>query len=255
MKKKLSATIDEDAYELLARAAEVEGVTVSEMVERSVRLACSSYLPHAIEVTLLDNGGCSIALSQAGVVFHSRRATRRHDAATIRGAVRIETPGQIDADRVAAALRVWSDRLRRVPPRAVPIRGTIGKLAMEVRDLSLRRKGGESSVDELLMRAASAVEAAEVLSASELAQHRCPTCGGFLTKLSVWAVPGDAREREEREWTCGLGHRTSIAGGPHENAADAFAAIGPWEGESPDEIAAILAAARKRGGTRSVPEL
>jgi hypothetical protein len=44
---------------------------------------------------------------------------------------------------------------------------------------------------------------------------------------------------------------------PEENrtAADAFAEIGPWAGESTEEILRILADARRSGGQRSVPEL
>lgn len=39
------------------------------------------------------------------------------------------------------------------------------------------------------------------------------------------------------------------------SAADLFAAIGPWAGETTDEILAILADARHQGGQRSVPVL
>lgn len=37
-----------------------------------------------------------------------------------------------------------------------------------------------------------------------------------------------------------------------QSASDAFAEIGPWEGESGDEIADILREARRAGGQRSV---
>lgn len=40
-----------------------------------------------------------------------------------------------------------------------------------------------------------------------------------------------------------------------QSAADVFAAIGPWAGETTDEILTILADARRQGGQRSVPEL
>lgn len=40
-----------------------------------------------------------------------------------------------------------------------------------------------------------------------------------------------------------------------ESAADLLAAIGPWEGETTDEILAMLGAARAAGGKRSVPGL
>ena len=39
------------------------------------------------------------------------------------------------------------------------------------------------------------------------------------------------------------------------SAASVFAEIGPWEGETAEELLALLAEARHRGGQRSVPEL
>ncbi len=39
------------------------------------------------------------------------------------------------------------------------------------------------------------------------------------------------------------------------SAGDAFAQLGPWAGESTDEILKVLAEARRAGGRRSVPEL
>ena len=38
-------------------------------------------------------------------------------------------------------------------------------------------------------------------------------------------------------------------------AAAVFAELGPWEGETTEELLAILAQARHRGGQRPVPEL
>jgi hypothetical protein len=40
-----------------------------------------------------------------------------------------------------------------------------------------------------------------------------------------------------------------------ELAADVFREIGPWEGESYEEIRAILTEARREGARRSVPDL
>jgi hypothetical protein len=39
------------------------------------------------------------------------------------------------------------------------------------------------------------------------------------------------------------------------SAAQVFAEVGPWAGETTEEILAILAEARGHGGRRSVPEL
>ena len=39
------------------------------------------------------------------------------------------------------------------------------------------------------------------------------------------------------------------------SAAELFAAVGPWAGETTEEILAILADARRHGGQRTVPEL
>jgi hypothetical protein len=39
------------------------------------------------------------------------------------------------------------------------------------------------------------------------------------------------------------------------SAAELFAEIGPWEGETTDEMLEFLAEARRRGSQRSVPEL
>ena len=43
--------------------------------------------------------------------------------------------------------------------------------------------------------------------------------------------------------------------GAGRSAADVFAALGPWAGESTEEILRVLAEARRSGGQRSVPEL
>ena len=40
-----------------------------------------------------------------------------------------------------------------------------------------------------------------------------------------------------------------------KSAADLFAALGPWGGESTEEILALLAEARRQGGRRSIPGL
>jgi hypothetical protein len=39
------------------------------------------------------------------------------------------------------------------------------------------------------------------------------------------------------------------------SAADAFAEVGPWQGETTEEIMAILAEARREGSSRGVPKL
>ena len=39
------------------------------------------------------------------------------------------------------------------------------------------------------------------------------------------------------------------------SAAAVFAELGPWEGETTEEILAMLAEGRRRGGQRRVPEL
>jgi hypothetical protein len=41
----------------------------------------------------------------------------------------------------------------------------------------------------------------------------------------------------------------------NRSAAALFAEIGPWEGETTDEMLEFLAEARRRGSQRSVPEL
>jgi hypothetical protein len=43
-------------------------------------------------------------------------------------------------------------------------------------------------------------------------------------------------------------HRTGASG----SAADVFAGIGPWSGETTEEVMAILSDARSRGGSRSI---
>lgn len=40
-----------------------------------------------------------------------------------------------------------------------------------------------------------------------------------------------------------------------KSAADLFAEIGPWEGESTEELIAFLRDARREGGQRQVPDL
>jgi hypothetical protein len=45
--------------------------------------------------------------------------------------------------------------------------------------------------------------------------------------------------------------RTIDEQGPARSAADVFAELGPWAGESTEEILRVLAAARRSGGRRS----
>lgn len=49
--------------------------------------------------------------------------------------------------------------------------------------------------------------------------------------------------------------RAVSAGASGRSAEDAFAEVGPWEGETTEEALAMLAEARRGGGQRSVPEL
>lgn len=42
---------------------------------------------------------------------------------------------------------------------------------------------------------------------------------------------------------------------PRVSAADVFQAIGPWEGESPEELAHLLEEARRSGGSGEPPAL
>jgi hypothetical protein len=42
---------------------------------------------------------------------------------------------------------------------------------------------------------------------------------------------------------------------PGRSAADVFAEIGPWQGESTEEIMTFLAQARREGASRNVPGL
>lgn len=60
--------------------------------------------------------------------------------------------------------------------------------------------------------------------------------------VEVRAVPGIGRESR------------ALAAG-EQSAADVFREIGPWEGETPDELLEFLAEARRRGGSRSVSDL
>jgi hypothetical protein len=49
--------------------------------------------------------------------------------------------------------------------------------------------------------------------------------------------------------------RTVPEPGLRKSAADIFADLGPWEGETTEQLLAMLAEARGRGGQRGVPEL
>ena len=43
--------------------------------------------------------------------------------------------------------------------------------------------------------------------------------------------------------------------GPERSAGDLFAEIGPWAGETTEQILALLAEARRQGAQRHVPDL
>jgi hypothetical protein len=47
----------------------------------------------------------------------------------------------------------------------------------------------------------------------------------------------------------------AVTGRTGEKAADVFASLGPWAGESTEELLALLADARRKGGRRPVPAL
>jgi hypothetical protein len=273
MKKKLSATIEDDAYELLTNAAAATGLNLSEMLERSVRYACSEYLPHAIDVTLLDNGGCSVAFSMRGETFYARRAARRYAGVGVRASLRIESPSKIDLDLIAASLRDWQDAAARGARSGRPLNAKVRGVSLRLADLPILAESDPDFVRGVLHAAAEAIAAAEITSFGQVASRKCPSCGYFLVRLSVWSDPRDPRDREEREWVCGVGHKTTLradvdsgatelppvpgraVAGDVRDAAVAFAEMGAWRGESPAELSEELAGARKRGGSRRVPSL
>jgi hypothetical protein len=49
--------------------------------------------------------------------------------------------------------------------------------------------------------------------------------------------------------------RVVAAPSAERSAADAFAELGPWEGESTEELLALLSEARRKGALRSVSQL
>ncbi len=267
MKKKLSATIEEDAYELLTRAAGHEGMSVSEMLERAVRHALAGHAPRALELTRLDNGGCSIRLSEEGRTLYSYRATRRHAVAGVQATLRIDLGARLDVDRVGATLRSWRDEAVKEARSGRPQTVTRDGLDIELDDLPPRAESDPSWIRDLLERFAATVEALEFTDAGQLARRRCPRCREFMTRLRVWQEPGAPSADEEREWTCSVGHLTRVRAGsaerldgtceppPARDAASAFSVIGRWEGESEDEIQELLEDGRHRGGQRTVPEL
>jgi hypothetical protein len=173
-------------------------------------------------------------------------------------------------DKVSAVLRRWQESASRSARSGRPLRATFEGYSLELADLPIRAESDPAFVRGVLQAAADAIAGAEVTSFGQIARRRCPACNDFLAKLSVWADPRDSRDREEREWTCGLGHKTvhlpgalgpATAAPPSPldagdvDAAEAFARIGPWQGESASEIATALVDARRRGGTRRVPAL
>lgn len=259
-KKKLSATIEDDAHALLVRAAAHEGLNVSEMLERAVRLACAGHASHEVEIDLLDNGGCSVRLSAAGKLFYSYRATRRHAGEGVQASISVHAPELLDVDLIAAGLRHWRSKAVEDLRRGRALRTAFEGLELGIDSLVRRADGEPEWVADVLERCAAAVESVEVATTGELARRRCPQCTQFLTRLRIWQDPRDPPRSREREITCSVGHVTRSAGHagtPPEartGALAVFEEIGPWEGECDEVIRARLDEARREGGSRDVPE-
>ena len=262
-KKKLSATIEADAHDLLIRAAAHEGLNVSEMLERAVRLACAGHAPHEVELDLLDNGGCSVRLSTAGGLFYSYRATRRHAGEGVQASVRVEAPALLDVDLIAAGLRDWRAQAVEDVRAGRELRRSFEDLDFQVVSLVERARSEPEWMADVLERFAAAVESVEVATSGELGRQRCPQCTQFLNRLRLWQDPRDPARLREREVTCSVGHVTRSGGAaaswspPERAVADAGAAferLGPWEGECDETIRKRLEKARREGGSRNVPE-
>jgi hypothetical protein len=259
-KKKLSATIEDDAHALLVRAAANQGLNVSEMLERAVRLACAGHAPHEVEIDLLDNGGCSVRLSTAGKLFYSYRAARRHVGQGVQVSIAVHAPTLLDVDLIAAGLRHWRSKAVEDLRTGQALRTVFEGLELGFDSLVRRADSEPEWVADVLERCAAAVESVEVATTGELGRRRCPECTQFLTRLRIWQDPRDPPRSREREVTCSVGHVTRSAGptgAPPESRAAALAVfeeVGPWEGECDEGIRARLEEARREGGSRDVTE-
>ena len=205
-KSKISVSLEDDALSMLRTAAEHEGVSISEMAERSVRFHCSDYISHRIEVDVLKNGQCNVGIDRRGRCIYHRRGAERHVSMPIVGSIFIDVPGPIDASAISRALAAFQ-----VPPDAQPLSGTplsfsAPGIEVQVTNFPIDADGDSTYIKWLLDNASHEVANLEVISLREIIRRRCPMCGTYFIALHVWRP---LNSPEEKEWICGVGHRVS----------------------------------------------
>ena len=205
-KGRATFTIHPDVLKLLEYAAQAEGISESEMAERSIRLICAEYAPHTLEVTLLDNGELSVRLARRGRLVYARRGVARYAGIGVVGVVNIELRGPLDQFALASSVRELRPRL----PAEEPIK-LDRATTLDFSVLSIGLQTEQKEMSHFLHRVAHTIESMEVTSLRDFLEIRCPKCGGYIESLSVWAPPG--KEPEERVYLCMLGHPTK-QGGP-----------------------------------------
>lgn len=212
MKKKISISIEEDAYDLLKIAAETESLSVSEMAERSIRYICGDYVSHRITVARLTDvegsDSAAVTVERRGQPFFERTPLPRHEVMSgVDGEVIVDLMGPIVPDQLAKLIEALpapsSEEVR--SGRAV----TAESAGVTVRVVGIRLgvEGSPDYVVALRRYAATAIRnELELVSFRDVSLQRCSTCGTFVVRKRVWAPAG---ERPEVEWICAVGHRTS----------------------------------------------
>jgi len=206
VKSKLSVTVEDDALAMLKEASNQEGISVSAMTEKAIRYVCADYAPHRVEVDWLENGRTSVKLERNGRPFYYRRGVRRHLVSSIQGSVIIDTPGPIDTTLIPKILREhkFDDGLPVTSGRPIVFEKEGCKV--EVTNFPIRAESDLNFLKDLIHACATSIEELEITSFREIAKRRCPTCNVPFIGLSIWMPEG---EKEEVEWVCGIGHRTS----------------------------------------------
>lgn len=189
---------------MLTEAARTEGISISEMTEKAIRLTCIDYMQHNLEITQLDNGAATVRLSCGDREFYSRRGVPRHFGEGVRAVVEIKMAGPVVKVRIAQSLRHIV-----IQPVPKHLKFISNGISVQVKDATVANTE-PAGLKNLFHFAAQIVESLDVTSMREIIRQRCPTCSSFMTHLAVWAAQQGGPE--EREWQCSIGHTHTLSG-------------------------------------------
>jgi hypothetical protein len=203
-KQKVTVTLTEDFIEMVNNAKLIEKKSFSETLEMLARLAGFNYLPHRIEVDLLANDTASLRISTDGPKgndFFRKRHTNRGELMATSGMVAIGVAGGLKLDTISTFLRSIARSTTSDLTNGQKIVKKENGIIITIYNTGMGKEA--HPIQKLCLMAADEIDAAEIRSFKDVAECRCPKCGCYMIRKSVW-IPKNGKV--EVEWCCGLEH-------------------------------------------------